>query len=617
VNNFEIIKHKFDVIIIGAGGAGLRAAISCFDEGIRNIAIVSKVIPSLSHTVAAKGGINAALGNEKEDNWRWHAYDTIKAGDYIADHDAVEIMCENAAENIVELEKMGVIFSRNNQGKIAQRAYGGQMTDYGEGVIASRACYSKDNTGHTILHTLHQQAMKRDIKFFNEFFVTDLLIDSQNSSSKECYGATAIDLNLGNLVAFEAKFTILATGGHSQIYLNTTSSSICTGDGGGLVLRAGLALQDMEFVQFHPTGIYGCGFLISEATRGEGAYLFNGNGERFMQNYAPKMMELASRDVIARAMSQEIIENKGCGKDKAWLNLSLRHLSPDIILEKLPGTIEMARNFARVDVFKEDIPVVPSVHYVMGGIATNLKTIVTYIENNLEKEVAGLMAIGEAACVSVHGANRLGCNSLLDIVVFGKLAGKIAAKKIKNQDFAQNNHKIDEITKTKIQRLSDLLNKVADTSEVKISLVNISLAEIKNNLQHNNEINLGVFRNESLINSALQNINKLFTQFKNFSFKNKSLIWNEDLVNYLELENLFLNSYATAYSALQRKESRGAHFRSDYTARDDQNWRCHSLVTIKNFNSKIKLPELEFFTKDIRHQSKIAELNVNPQTRNY
>ncbi len=610
MNNFEIIKQKFDVIILGSGGAGLRAAVSCHNEGIKNIAIISKVMPSLSHTVAAKGGVNAALGNQKADDWRWHAYDTIKAADYLADNDAVEIMCEAAPQNIIELEKMGVVFSRNQDGKISQRAYGGQMTQFGEGEIASRACYSKDKTGHTILHSLHQQTLSRKIKFFNEFFVTDLLIDDSDSA-KKCLGVVAIDLNQGKIVIFEAKITIIATGGHAQIYSNTTSSSICSGDGGGLALRAKLPLQDMEFVQFHPTGIYGCGFLITEAARAEGAYLLNSEGERFMKNYAPKMLELASRDVIARAMANEIIQNRGCGQNKSFLYLSLTHINKEILLQKLPGVIELAKNFARVDIFKDPIPVTPSAHYTMGGVPTNIDCMVIYQNaDHQEQIVAGLMAIGEAASTSVHGANRLGCNSLLDIIVFGKLAGINAAKMLKNHDFGSISDPVAKISETKINKIFSLF--IGEKSQV-----SSNLAKLKNDLRQINEINLGVFRSQTLINKAFEQINQLFEQFKNYKIANKSLIYNEDLINYLELENLFLNSYATLYSALQRKESRGAHYRDDYNFRDDQNWRCHSLVTIDNIDDDNFLPKLNFSTRKLRTKTKISELDINPKPRNY
>ena len=392
------------------------AAISALNKGAKNIAVISKVIPTNSHTVAAKGGINAALSNVQNDNWKWHAYDTLKGSDYLADSDAVELLCKKAEEAVVDLEKMGVVFSRDQNGKISQRAYGAQTLDFGKGGFANRACYSKDETGHTILRTLFEQALKRGVKFFSEFFVSDLLIEDKSL----CHGCLAIDLNLGELVVFESQMIILATGGYSQIYKNTTSSLICSGDGSAHVFAEGLELQDMEFVQFHPTGIYGNGFLITEAVRGEGAYLLNSKGERFMQKYAPKMMELASRDVISQAMSSEIYQGLGAGKDKNHLYLDLRHISHEVLKNKLPGAVEVVEKFLRLDVKKDLIPVAPSAHYTMGGIPTNLDCMVL----NGEKEVAGLMAIGEAACVSVHGANRLGCNSLLDLIVFGKIAGE-------------------------------------------------------------------------------------------------------------------------------------------------------------------------------------------------
>jgi succinate dehydrogenase / fumarate reductase flavoprotein subunit len=513
----DLVRRKFEVIIIGSGGAGLMAAISCLRYGIKNIAIVSKVIPTLSHTVAAKGGINAALGNKTADNWHWHAYDTIKSGDFIADHDAVEYMCRAAPEAIINLEKMGVAFARFDNGKIYQRPYGGQTVDYGKGGIAYRACSAKDDIGHSILHSLYSQCLKNGVVFLNEFFVTDLLVENK----EVCYGAVAIDLNEGAVNVLEAGVTIVATGGHSQIYQNTTTSSICTGDGGAAILRAGLQLQDMEFVQFHPTGLYGSGLLVTEAARGEGAYLVNSVGQRFMEYYAPNYLDLASRDVVARAMSTEIHRGYGCGKNKEYLHLILSDLDKKNIFDKLPGVVKLAKSFAGIDVTREPIPVVPVAHYTMGGIPTNMNCEVVYFDE-AEKKVDGLLAIGEAACASVHGANRLGCNSLLDIVVFGDLSGKIAANSI-----------------LKSKRIpEDLINKlVGKISNILVKEGSFNANEIKVELKKITWQFAGVFRNKLLLEKGLSEVKRLQENFAAAAPKNKSLFWNNELGEYLETEN--------------------------------------------------------------------------------
>jgi succinate dehydrogenase / fumarate reductase flavoprotein subunit len=548
--------RQFDIVIIGAGGAGLVSAITAFDSGTKNIAILSKITPNHSHTVAAKGGINATLGNVSSDDWRWHAFDTIKGSGYLADQNAVDILCANAVEAILFLEKQGMVFSRDADGKIMQRTYGGQTTDYGNGGLAHRACYAQDKTGHSLLHTLLQQVKKRQIAIFSDFLVLDLLVENNI-----CYGCLALDLAKGELIIFASKILILASGGYSQIYKNTTSALTCTGDGTALALRAGIVLQDMEFVQFHPTGIANSGILISEAARSEGAYLLNKNMYRFMYDYEPKMLELACRDTISLAMAHEI--QKGNGGPNNCLYLDLRHLDNHTLAQKLPAVVEVASKFAKVDVRTDLIPVAPSAHYSMGGVPCSIDCLV----------VDGLMAVGEVACLSVHGANRLGCNSLLDLVVFGKIAGENASKIITQSQMSTNN--CYNLAKTLAQ------SKIADFNKILQQPQNVSIAKIRVQMQENNEQTIGIFRNAELLQQGFANNLQLYKQLLGSGIGNSNLIYNDELVYYLETVNLLLNSLAVAYSAKHRCESRGAHYRSDFCQSSDD-FLAHSLVRLKS-----------------------------------
>ena len=642
--DFKIINQKFDLIIIGAGASGLTAAINAYKSGVRNIAVISKVLPINSHTASAKGGINASLGNVIKDDWKWHAFDTLKGADYIADSDAVEILCKNAKEAIIELEHLGVVFSRNEDGYIAQRAYGGQSTDYGKGGVAYRACYSKDKTGHTMLSALYNQALKLNIKFFSEFFVSDLLLTQKDDiKTSGCHGCVAINLNSGEINIFNSLATIIATGGYSQIYKNSTSSLICSGDGAGLLLKLGYLMQDMEFVQFHPTGIAGFGFLITEAVRSEGAYLLNSEGERFMKNYAPKMIELASRDIVSQAMATEIHQGRGCGDKKDYIYLDMRHFSQETFLNKLPGVVELVKKFLNLDVGKDLIPVAPSAHYNMGGIpADNNGAVLDFkmIDNQLvENKINGLFAIGESACFSVHGANRLGCNSLLDLLVFGKMAGDHCAKIINQLQSEKTKHfdDINNLIASKIDNLKTILCKSPISSDDK---KHFSLSSLKIDLQKNNDKNLSVFRNQSLLVEGLKANFNFYKKLKTYIFSNKNLLWNQELIDYLELENLLLNAIATNISALHRLESRGAHYRSDFNYRDDDKFLAHSLVGIKkidkiiaedlNIDLLIDLTEsvniignsignsnYQFLLRKVRNYTEIEELKLIPSPRNY